>query len=162
MATGRTTSSMAKVSVNNLDTLHQDAMGYLPSARVWFIKCAATAPPFVPLMRVFQTIQCEGRPPISVSSAGKCRTTDGDKYAGAWEAGKRQGLGACIFANGDRYQGQWAADLRHGSGACEYANGDVYRGGPRLKGISRPKTSCTHCPMLSAATPGMSCHAMRN
>jgi len=64
--------------------------------------------------------------------AGKCRSTDGDRYAGAWEAGRRQGLGGCIFANGDRYQGQWSADLRHGKGACEYANGDAYQGEPGL------------------------------
>ena len=75
--------------------------------------------------------------------AGKCRSTDGDKYAGAWEAGRRQGPGGCIFANGDRYQGQWAADLRHGKGACEYANGDVYQGGPSLKQNSQTQHLCT-------------------
>ena len=89
---------------------------------------------------------------------GKCRSTDGDRYAGAWEAGRRQGLGGCIFANGDRYQGQWAADLRHGKGACEYANGDVYQGEPSLSDSWKPKQIFKHHPVHAAITL---CHFVR-
>ena len=59
---------------------------------------------------------------------GMCRSANGDKYSGQWEAGRRQGVGGCMFASGDKYRGEWLADQRSGKGMCEYANGDIYQG----------------------------------
>ena len=49
--------------------------------------------------------------------------SNGDRYKGMLENGKRNGkgklwlrLGTMYYANGDRYEGDWKDDLRHGDG----------------------------------------------
>ncbi len=54
--------------------------------------------------------------------------TDGSKYVGGWQGGKRHGQGRCMYASGDQYEGQWEEDVRHGQGGCIYASGDKYKG----------------------------------
>ena len=65
---------------------------------------------------------------VSRVHAGMCRTTDGSKYVGGWQGGKRHGQGRCMYASADQYEGQWEEDVRHGQGGCIYASGDKYKG----------------------------------
>ncbi|DBB00652.1 TPA: hypothetical protein ACH3X3_002330 [Trebouxia sp. C0006] len=54
--------------------------------------------------------------------------TDGSKYVGGWQAGKRDGQGRCMYASGDQYEGNWKDDKRHGQGTCLFADGTRFRG----------------------------------
>ncbi len=73
--------------------------------------------------------------------------TDGSKYVGGWQAGKRDGQGRCMYASGDQYEGQWEEDVRHGQGGCIFASGDKYKG--------------THAFVFSNSSVCLRCCAMR-
>lgn len=53
----------------------------------------------------------------------------GEKYAGDWAAGKREGWGVHFYASGKkRYEGQFVSGKRHGKGIYYFPNGDRYVG----------------------------------
>ncbi len=47
----------------------------------------------------------------------------GDKYAGDWKSGTRDGDGVYTWANGDKYVGGWIGGIINGYGTQYYANG---------------------------------------
>jgi hypothetical protein len=50
------------------------------------------------------------------------------RYSGAYDNGKRQGLGKMTFPDGSYYHGMWENNKKCGEGTYKYVNGDVYSG----------------------------------
>ena len=50
------------------------------------------------------------------------------RYSGAYDNGKRQGLGKMTFPDGSYYHGMWEDNKRCGEGTYKYVNGDAYSG----------------------------------
>ena len=63
-----------------------------------------------------------------VSGNGVMLYGDGEKYAGDFKEGKRQGYGILTAKNGKRYEGDWANDLQNGQGTMISTNGEKYIG----------------------------------
>jgi len=53
---------------------------------------------------------------------------DGQRYAGAWRGGYREGHGVLEWQTGERFIGGFLHGLQHGFGVCEYADGERYEG----------------------------------
>ncbi|RQM19784.1 hypothetical protein B5M09_001137 [Aphanomyces astaci] len=49
-------------------------------------------------------------------------------YDGAYENGKKHGVGKMQFPTGDTYHGQWSSDAIDGEGTIVYKNGDIFSG----------------------------------
>jgi hypothetical protein len=49
----------------------------------------------------------------------------GDRYEGAWVAGKREGDGTLVAVGGKKYVGMWAGDMRNGKGTVFDSDGTV-------------------------------------
>ena len=54
--------------------------------------------------------------------------SDGSRYEGEWQDGKRHGRGIYKWAAGHRYDGAWSDDRPHGLGTAYFADGDVHQG----------------------------------
>ena len=54
--------------------------------------------------------------------------SNGNKYEGDWENGKKQGIGIYKYASGDIYEGEFMNDLKEGRGIYKYASGGIYEG----------------------------------
>ena len=49
-------------------------------------------------------------------------------YWGAWENGKRNGLGTYVWEDEQKYTGNWKNDVRHGKGTLYFKNGEYLTG----------------------------------
>lgn len=58
----------------------------------------------------------------------KVFASSGERYAGHWQAGQRQGKGRFDWANGQSFEGDWRQDQPEGRGTLIFANGDQYQG----------------------------------
>ena len=63
-----------------------------------------------------------------VSGAGEVLWSNGERFSGRLENGRRQGKGRFVWANGQRYEGDWVDDQPQGKGALVFPNGDRYEG----------------------------------
>lgn len=54
--------------------------------------------------------------------------SNGDKFIGTFQGGKKNGEGTMFFTNGEVYVGQWDKDLFHGQGTYTWPNGDRFVG----------------------------------
>jgi hypothetical protein len=67
-----------------------------------------------------------------VSKWNKCVGTatfsSGNKYAGDYKNGKRNGFGVYTFTNGNKYVGEFKDNKRNGQGTLNFANGNKYVG----------------------------------
>lgn len=59
---------------------------------------------------------------------GQLTWTNGDRYIGAFIAGKQHGYGVLYFHNGAEYAGNWESGKMHGKGTHRMQNGDVFTG----------------------------------
>lgn len=59
---------------------------------------------------------------------GEFLASNGLKYKGYFQNGKRQGIGFQEYQNGDSYNGEWLFNTQHGKGVYLYLNGDKYEG----------------------------------
>lgn len=65
---------------------------------------------------------------IKDDTQGEMKYANGDRYAGYWKNGKRDGYGEMWYANGDYYEGQWQDGVKYELGMMSYNNGDTYDG----------------------------------
>jgi hypothetical protein len=54
--------------------------------------------------------------------------SDGRRFEGTLQNGRKVGFGTHTWADGQRYAGLWRDDIQHGLGTFTFANGDVYDG----------------------------------
>ena len=59
---------------------------------------------------------------------GTATFTSGNKYAGDYKDGKRNGFGVYTFTNGNKYVGEFKDNKRNGQGTLNFANGNKYVG----------------------------------
>lgn len=62
------------------------------------------------------------------NSTGVFKWSNGDKYEGTFEDGKKEGKGVFYFANGDKYEGEFKSDKMHGSGIIILKNSEKFNG----------------------------------
>lgn len=59
---------------------------------------------------------------------GSAAFNSGNKYAGDYKDGKRNGYGIYTFTNGNKYVGEFKDNKRNGQGTLTFANGNKYVG----------------------------------
>ena len=64
----------------------------------------------------------------AISGDVRVEYSDGRRFQGILENGRKVGFGTHTWADGQRYAGIWRDDIQHGPGTFTFANGDVYEG----------------------------------
>ena len=65
---------------------------------------------------------------MSKANIDEITYSNGDRYYGQVESGKRQGYGILVLNKGEIYEGGFHEDQKHIKGRLTYSNGDQYYG----------------------------------
>ena len=63
-----------------------------------------------------------------ISGEVRVEYSDGRRFEGTLQNGRKVGYGTHTWADGQRYAGLWNDDTQHGRGTFTFANGDIYDG----------------------------------